>query len=414
MQLFLYDTAIFFYALLLRIASLFHPKAKLFVDGRKAIFSKIREALSSETRPVIWMHCASLGEFEQGRPLIEKIKSGKKDYCIFLTFFSPSGYEIRKNYELADFVFYLPFDTKKNATKLIRILNPKVVLFVKYELWFHYLKELTKLKVPLILFSAYIQKNQVFFKWYGGLHRKMLGFFQQIFVQDAPSKALLNSIGITNVIIAGDTRIDRSMKVLEENRKFENIEIFKGNNQLIIAGSTWPEDEILLRKTMQLLPENYKLLLAPHEIKEDNIQRILKMFHPDICFWDADEPMLLKHRIGLVNSVGHLAFLYKYADMVWVGGGFTKSGIHNIIEPAVFGVPVFFGPNFKRFREADDMIKLNAAATYSTAQELKHVILNKSDLLEKGRKAKEYVAAQLGATSKIFDYLSEKCLDNTL
>ena len=415
MSLILYDSALFFYNLLLRIAALFNSKARLFIKGRKGIFAKIEKALYLESRPIIWIHCASLGEFEQGRPIIEQLKAGRKEYCILLTFFSPSGYEIRKNYALADYVFYLPLDTKRNAHKFLKIVKPQVALFVKYELWFHYLNGLKKNNIPVILFSAYFQKNQIFFKWYGSLHRKMLGFFQQIFVQDENSKNLLHNIQITEVTVAGDTRIDRSLKVLEETQEFENIKIFKGDSKLIIAGSTWPEDEALLKEFMKKTGKNnYKLLLAPHEIKEDNLQRILKLFTSEICLWDADANILSNNKFALVNTVGQLASIYKYADVAWVGGGFTKSGIHNIIEPAVFGVPVFFGPNYDRFREAKELISLNAVASINTANELINAIENTTALSKKASLAKEFVFNQKGATQIIVHYLFEKCLDTTV
>ena len=415
MSLIIYNIALFIYALLLRTAALFNSKARLFIDGRKGIFDNIEKALALEKRPIVWIHCASLGEFEQGRPIIEHLKTERKEYCIFLTFFSPSGYEIRKNYALADYVFYLPVDSKRNAQKFLKIVQPQVALFVKYELWFHYLNGLKNNNIPVILFSAYFQKNQIFFKWYGSLHRKMLGFFQQIFVQDENSKNLLQNIKITEVTVAGDTRIDRSMKVLEETKEFENILIFKGDSKLIIAGSTWPEDEALLKEFMNKAgSENYKLLLAPHEIKEENIQRILKLFSTEICLWDADANTLATKKFALVNTVGQLASIYKYADVAWVGGGFTKSGVHNIIEPAVFGIPVFFGPNYSRFREAKELISINAVASISTANELLNAVENTAALNEKAQLAKAFVYNQKGATQIIMRYLFEKCLATTV
>lgn len=412
MSLILYDSALFLYALLLRIVAVFHPKAKLFLAGRVDIFTKIENALKSENRPIIWIHCASLGEFEQGRPLIEKVKAEQPEYCIFLTFFSPSGYEIRKNYALADYIFYLPLDTKRNAKQFLKIIQPKVALFVKYELWFHYLNQLKKAKIPVILFSAYFQKNQIFFKWYGYLHRKMLGFFQQIFVQDLNSKELLKSIGLNNVVVAGDTRIDRSLKILEEEIDFKNVAIFKGDQKLIVAGSTWQEDEALLKEFMQFNGRNYKLLIAPHEIKDENIQRILNLFESEICLWDAESKILESKHVCIVNTIGNLAFLYKYADLAWVGGGFTKSGIHNIIEPAVFGIPVFFGPNYRRFREAKELLAMNAVASLNTANEFHKVLENTDKLTQMGKLSEEFVFQQKGATQIVMNYLLEKCLDN--
>lgn len=413
MSLILYNIAIFLYALLLRVMAVFNPKAKLFVKGRVAIFSNIKTAIKSECRPIIWMHCASLGEFEQGRPLIEQIKQAQKDYCIILTFFSPSGYEIRKNYALADYVFYLPLDTKKNAQLFLQIIQPKLALFVKYEFWFHYLNELKNARIPVILFSAYFQKNQIFFKWYGILHRKMLGLFEQIFVQDFNSIALLKSIGLNKVAVAGDTRIDRSLNILDENRDFENVSIFKGDKRLIVAGSTWKEDEELLKGFMDSNEEEYKLLIVPHEIKEDNIQRILKLYEADICLWNAEREILGTKKVCLVNSMGNLSYLYKYATIAYVGGGFTKSGIHNIIEPAVYGIPVFFGPNFSRFREAKELWERKAVVSLNTTDDFKLALKNYNELIQKGKLAQEFVFSQKGATQIIMNYLLEKCLATT-
>lgn len=414
MSLIFYNIALLFYALLLRIAAVFNPKAKLFINGRIAIFSKIKTALKLEKRPIIWMHCASLGEFEQGRPLIEKIKQEQNKYCIFLTFFSPSGYEIRKKYPLADYVFYLPLDTKKNATEFLQIVKPKVALFVKYELWFHYLNELKKSNIPVILFSAYFQKNQIFFKWYGKLHRRMLGFFQQIFVQDTNSKELLKTIRINRAEVAGDTRIDRSLNVLEELKDFENISIFKQRKKLIVAGSTWKEDEELLKELIDSNVDNYKLLIVPHEIRKENIQRILDLFASDICLWDTAPDVLESKKVCLVNTMGNLAFLYQYADIAWVGGGFTKSGIHNIIEPAVYGIPVFFGPNYRRFREAKELLEINAVTSLNNAEGFKLALVDKENLIQKGKLAQEFVFHQKGATQIIISYLLEKCFATTL
>ena len=265
-------------------------------------------------------------------------------------------------------------------------------------------------QIPTILFSAIFQPRHPFFKWYGGLHRKMLAWYQQIFVQDATSKKLLEQINITQVQIAGDTRFDRAAKVLELNKSFPGIEGFKEGYQLIVAGSTWIDDEILLQEVMQSLPSNYKLLLAPHEISDANIARIKALFPNENCLWPNDNKDFKKCRVCIINTIGQLSHLYKYADVVWIGGGFTKSGIHNIIEPAVFGVPIFFGPNYKRYREAMEMIEANAVISLSNASSFIAALMqNENALLHQGNNAKKYVLEQLGATQKTMDYLELKC-----
>lgn len=399
--------------MVLHLASLFNAKARLFIKGRKHIFRRMETALEKDKRDKVWIHCASLGEFEQGRPIIEAIKEQFPHYSLVLTFFSPSGFEAKKNYESADHIFYLPLDGKKNAERFISLLDPVCVLFVKYEFWYHYLNTLRQRNIPAVLFSAIFQQRHPFFKWYGGLHREMLQAYSQIFVQDAFSAKLLYDIHIRNVQIAGDTRFDRAARVLEMDKSFRTIEIFKEGYKLIVAGSTWMEDEILLKKTLRSLPAHYKLLLAPHEIDDANISRIQSLFPGENCLWATDEEDFRRSRVCIVHTVGQLAYLYKYADVVWVGGGFTRSGIHNVIEPAVFGKPVFFGPTYHRYREAVEMIGINAAKSVSSANEFRNVILgNENALLQLSTNAKTYVLAQLGATKRIMNYLAEKCFSS--
>lgn len=409
-QVFLYNISIACYGIALQLAAFFNAKAKLFVKGRKHILKHIKATLEADERQKIWIHCASLGEFEQGRPIIEAIKTQYPRYSIVLTFFSPSGFEVKKKYEFADHIFYLPLDSKSNAMQFISLVNPVCVLFVKYEFWYHYLRVLHERNIPAILFSSIFQSRHPFFKWYGDLHRKMLDWYAQIFVQDAASAKLLYDINVRNVQIAGDTRFDRSAKVLEMDKSFRTIEVFKEGHKLIVAGSTWMDDEMLLKKTLKALPGEYKLLLAPHEIDDINISRIQALFPGENCLWATDEADFRRSRVCIVHTVGQLSYLYKYADIVWVGGGFTRSGIHNVIEPAVFGKPIFFGPIYERYREAVEMITMNAARSFDNAGELKNAILdNENALLRLSNNAKMYVLAQLGATKRIMDYLGEKC-----
>lgn len=411
----LYDTGIFLYALMLRIAAAFHAKARLFVSGRKNIIAHIEQRLANEKRERIWVHCASLGEFEQGRPVMEAIRQQQPDLCIVLTFFSPSGYEVKKNYNGADYVFYLPIDTAANARKFIKIVSPVCALFVKYEFWYHYLETLHRKGIPTILFSAIFQQRHPFFKWYGGLHRKMLGFYKHIFVQDKASIDLLKTISATQVSIAGDTRFDRAAKVASETKEYPSIISFKGNKKLLIAGSTWYEDEVLMQQCFEKIKDGYKLLIAPHEVHAAHIEKLKNLFaNHKTCMWDASTETLAATDICIVNAVGHLSYLYRYANAVWIGGGFTKTGIHNIIEPAVYGLPVAFGPRYSRYREALQMTELNAALSTDDADVLAQWLHNEKALQLTGHNAHQYVYAQLGATKKIMDYLlAEKCFFST-
>lgn len=413
MSLFLYNLAIALYSLAIKIAALFQQKAALFIAGRKDIFKQLNLALKDEKRPIIWIHCSSLGEFEQGRSLIEMIRLNHPTHAIFLSFFSPSGYEFRKNYSGADYIFYLPIDTAKNAKQWIQIIQPSLAIFVKYEFWYHHLNQLKKNNIPTLLISAHFQPDQIFFKWYGQLFRKLLHNFQHIFVQDQSSVALLQSIQINSVSVAGDTRFDRAFAIAQQPKTYENIEIFKGNKKLLIVGSAWKEDIELNLKLMPLIQNEYKILLVPHEIAEENIQEILKLDPNSICLWESKHSEVQQKPIALVNSMGHLAFLYRYADIVWIGGGLGKNGIHNTIEPAVYGKAIFFGPNYKRFREAEELISNHAAASLSTSQQFYQAFCNSDQIYEMGMQAQSYVHQHLGATQKIYDYLVANALFNT-
>lgn len=340
---------------------------------------------------------------------MEAIKTQYPPCSIVLTFFSPSGYKVKKDFDGADHIFYLPLDSKRHAQKFISIVQPQFALFVKYEFWYHYLHTLHQRQIPAILFSAIFQPRHPFFKWYGGLYRKMLGFYQQIFVQDIASLALLKQIDVRHVQIAGDTRFDRAAKILEQNRSFPSVAFFKGTSKLIVAGSTWREDATLLQQTLQQFPGDYKLLIAPHETDDATVNHIQSLFPGENCLWDANEDTLQRSRVCIVNTIGQLAYLYKYADAVWIGGGFTRSGIHNIIEPAVFGKPVFFGTAYSRYHEAVEMIRLQAAMSCADAEKFASAIGDSHLLKTMGDKASDYVHSQLGATQKIMHYLSEKC-----
>ncbi len=364
--------------------------------------------MARDGRERIWMHCASLGEFEQGRPILEALRKKHPDKSVVLTFFSPSGYEVHKNYPGADHIFYLPTDSRQHARSFVHLVKPRLALFVKYEFWYHYLDTLKKEGIPVILFSAIFQKRQPFFKWYGGLHRRMLGMFQQIFVQDEASKHLLEQLSIHTVQVAGDTRFDRAARLLSHRTNIPRVAVFKEGHQLIIAGSTWLEDDQLLRELMQQLPDHFKLLLAPHDIQPDRISEIKALFTGQFSFWDSEDAVLREKRICILNTIGELANAYYYADVIWVGGGFTKSGIHNIVEPAVFQKPIFFGPEYSRYREAIDLVELGAAVSSTDTRMLAALFQNTAALSQMGSLAFQYVQGQLGASKLILHYLEAK------
>ena len=405
----MYDLFIKALILGLRIKSASNEKAKKLWQGQQGLVERIEREFTGETQACIWFHCASLGEFEQGRHLIETIKANYPSEKIVLTFFSPSGYEVRKNYPQADNVYYLPFDTKQNAERFIKAINPKLAVFVKYEFWYHYLHALHKKGVQTILISALFQPRHPFFKWYGGLHRKMLHFFDHLFVQDAASAALLKTIGISKLTIAGDTRLDRVLAIAAEQKAIENAALFKGDQKLLVAGSTWAEDERLLHAALPLLPKNIKMLLAPHEIHEAHLKEIENLFSSDVGRLSAPEK-LKESRVAIADSMGQLAYMYRYADYVWVGGGFNKTGIHNALEPAVYEKPLFWGPIYDRYQEAKDLIREGAAMSLPTAESLaKQIVQLEKDPMAYKRMqdaAQSYVQQHRGATLLIMEYLT--------
>lgn len=407
----LYFIIIGLYSLSIQIASLFNSKAKKWVSGRRYIFSRLKEAIPQKIK-LIWVHCASLGEFEQGRPLIEKIKTEKPEYKILLTFFSPSGYEIRKNYELADYVFYLPIDTPGNAKKFINIVDPEVVVFVKYEFWFHFINRLYKQDIPVFCISAIFRKDQLFFKFYGKWYRKMLLKFTHFFVQDERSKSLLERYSINNVTISGDTRFDRVHAIVKQSKGIPLIETFTDNYPVLIAGSSWPADEKLLIEYINETPHNIKLIFAPHEIHEDHIINIEKQLSKkSIRFSNADKNNVKDNDVLIINNIGMLSSLYKYSKVAYIGGGFGK-GIHNVLEAATFGQPVIFGPNHKKFKEALDLIEVGGGFCIKNYRQLSTLLdtlfKDSTMLLQSSTKSKKYVRSNLGGTQKIFESIFSK------
>ena len=409
---FLYNILVLSASFFLNIIAKFNKKLKLFVEGRNQTFQKLSNVIS-ENDKVIWFHCASLGEFEQGRPILEKLKEQYPTYKIALTFFSPSGYEVRKDYKLADVVCYLPLDTKLNARKFLDITHPELVFFVKYEFWPNILNELKKRSIKTLLVSGIFRKNQVFFKLYGGWMRKALNAFEHFFVQDENSKILLHSINFNNVTVSGDTRFDRVYEITKQDNTLSFIEEFKDNKYTIVAGSTWKEDEELLVKYINNeASENEKFIIAPHNIKKEEIQKLKNSINKKVVlFSEKEQKELNKYQVFIIDTVGILTKIYSYANVAYVGGGYTKSGVHNVLEPATFGIPIVIGPNYHKFNEAIDLVNEDACFVISDSKKLS-VLLSKLFQLKQfretaGNNALKYVIDKTGATTKILYYLKK-------
>ena len=407
---FLYNIIVLIVSFILKIIALFNQKIALFINGRKETWKKIKEGISEKDK-VIWMHCASLGEFEQGRPILEKLKELHPTKKIVLTFFSPSGYEVRKNYELADVVCYLPLDSKKNVQKFLDMLNPVLVLFVKYEFWPNYLNELKKREIKTFLISGIFRKNQLFFKWYGGYLKKALNAFTHFFVQDETSNQLLKSINFNNITVSGDTRFDRVFEITQQNNHLQFIQEFVNNSYTVVAGSTWKDDEDLLVNYINTkASKNEKFIIAPHNINSDAIKELKASIHKKVVmFSEKERQNIAEFQVFIVDTIGILTKIYSYANVAYVGGGFTKSGVHNVLEPATFGIPIVIGPNYFKFNEAKDLIKNEACFVVDNSQKLS-VLLNeffqqKTKREQAGKNALNYVKNKTGATAKILNYL---------
>jgi 3-deoxy-D-manno-octulosonic-acid transferase len=415
LSLLFYNIFLFLYKAGISIASLWNEKARLWIKGRKNIFTRLKSDLKTHNQKLIWFHCSSLGEFEQGRPVMENLKKhpafgGSK---LLLTFFSPSGFEIRKDYKGADWIFYLPLESGKNAKKFFDIVNPSLVVFVKYDYWYYYLIECKKRNIPLLMISAIFRKEQSFFKWYGNLQRKMLSCFTHFFVQDKESIKLLKSININNATVAGDTRFDRVTEILEKFQPIAEIEKFVGDSTVLVAGSTWPYDEKFIRDSISGLPD-LKLIIAPHEIHKEHLQQIKTIFPEAILYSQLTihSPQQLSSYL-IIDNIGMLSKLYHYATITYVGGGFNK-GIHNTLEAAVYGKPVLFGPNYKKFKEAIGLIKSGGGFSVSSSDQLssllQNILTNKSELDLTSKRSFDFVKENKGATEKILHYIDENRL----
>jgi len=406
----LYNLFISLYGFAISIASSFNPKAKQWISGRKRWKTKMKQAIYPKEK-VIWMHCSSLGEFEQGRPVMEKIKKEFPQYKLAVSFFSPSGYEVRKDYQGADYIFYLPLDTPKNAKRLIKILHPEILILVKYEYWYNLLNRLHKKKIPVIVISAVIKESNLFFRPFGNWFQQRIAGINHFFVQDTDSKNLLESIGVRQVMVSGDTRFDRVKEIRKSNPKLDFVEKFKGNSKLIVAGSTWPDDEeILVKFINEKLPDDWKLIFAPHNIKEKEINSLVETINKNTAVYTkSDENQIRNAEILIVDTIGMLTKIYAHSDISYVGGGFTKSGVHNTLEPAVFGVPVIFGPNYENYFEAIDLIQNEGAQRfkdqYDFNSKMEKLISDEAERTKRGNAAADYIRQKPNSTELIMDYL---------
>jgi 3-deoxy-D-manno-octulosonic-acid transferase len=402
-MLLLYRFSLSIFYILMRFASLWHPKAKLWVSGRQRWEEKLRRKLGN-IQSSVWFHFASLGEFEQGRPVLEALKKAEPETNIIISFFSPSGYEIRKNYPLAKAVCYLPLDSQRNAQKFIELIRPKYAVFTKYEYWFYYFRTLNQQHITLYLVSGIFRENQVFFKWYGSFYRQMLGFISYFFVQNEESKTLLKSLGITQVAVSGDTRFDRVAENAKNKIELKEIEAFYGSSKVLVAGSTWPADEELLNTIIENYPD-WKFIIAPHEIAEANLQRLEEqLLGKTIRYSNLKVHKSTLPQVLIIDNIGLLSSLYAYGTIAYIGGGFGK-GIHNTLEAAAFGLPVIFGPRYQKFQEAKDLIELKAGFSINNKTELNECFQNLQEDIKNivGAKAKAYVDSQTGATAQILE-----------
>ncbi len=409
---FLYNLITVAAAAALQILALFSPKMKLFVNGRKDVFRRLEDAIGKNDQ-VIWFHAASLGEYEQGLPVMEEIRARFPHHKLILTFFSPSGYEVRKNNKVAHLTLYLPLDTAAHARRFIKALRPQMAFFIKYEYWPNYLRELELRRVPTFLISGIFRGDQAFFKWYGGFYRRALGAFTHFFVQNDSSRGLLERIGNKNVTVSGDTRFDRVADILARDNNLEFIDDFKGASLLVVAGSTWPKDEEILVPVIREDLSDTRYVIAPHNIKPDQI-RFLKDAFPDevILYSEMQGKLLSNFRIFIIDTIGILTKIYSYADIAYVGGGFGNPGVHNVLEPAAFGIPVVVGPNYSHFAEASALVRLGGCIPVnnagSLAKALGELAADSRYRAEKGSICGTFVAMNTKAVDAIMKHLEQR------
>lgn len=408
-MIFLYNLLVLLASQAIKLIALFSPKMRLFVDGRKNVFSTLASKIGPDDK-TIWFHAASLGEFEQGLPVMEKIKIEYPLHKIVLTFFSPSGYEIRKNNTIADVTVYLPMDTRKNATEFLGLLHPELVFFIKYEYWPNYLNELKKRNTPTYLISGIFRQQQVFFKWYGGFYKTALETFEQFFVQNENSKKLLQEIGFNNVKVSGDTRFDRVAAILEKDNSLDFIAAFKNDTLTIVIGSSWPKDETLLVNYINSNTQNVKFIIAPHNIKAEQIQELKNSIRKKtVLFSEKEGKQLSDYSVFIIDTIGILTKIYSYADIAYVGGGFGNPGVHNILEPATFGVPIIIGSNYSHFAEATALVQMGGCISITNQTELdeafENLIQNEDIRFEKGHICSTFVQMNKNATAIIMQHI---------
>jgi len=412
-----YNIGMWLYAGAVQIAALFNRKARLFADGRKRQFKHLRETIPAEAT-IAWFHCASLGEFEQGRPVMEAYRQKYPQHKILLSFFSPSGYEVRKNYEGADYICYLPVDTPRNARRFLNIVRPHTAVFIKYEFWHNYLYLLKKQNIPTYLVSAIFRPSQVFFKWYGGFFRNMLKTYQRLFVQDDVSANLLKKIHIEQVEIVGDTRFDRVCAHTRASADLPVLKAFTQDALTIVAGSTWASDEERLAEALEALPENVRIVIAPHEVHEEHIaaiERLFEKYHPqrytEASCHPAPSTQHPAPRILIIDTIGLLLSVYSYGQIAYVGGGFDAgNGVHNTIEPAAHGLPVIFGPVYQKYAEAVDLVNNGGGKSVKNTAELiaglQEWVLQPEKRQEAGQISAGYVGKNQGAAQKVMSAIN--------
>ena len=399
----IYNLVIYIYLFGVKLAALFNSKPAKMVKGHREVFDILRDKIDRNAR-YIWFHAASLGEFEQGRPLIERIRKEHPEYRILQTFFSPSGYEVRKNYQGADIVCYLPFDTPRNVRRFIEMVNPCMVFFIKYEFWQNYLNTLYKKGIPVYSVSSIFRPNQIFFRWYGKDYRKVLKTFSHLFVQNEVSEKMLASIGVTDVTIVGDTRFDRVLDICTVAKDLPLVKAFKGNSKTFVAGSSWGPDEDIFIRYFNEHPE-MKLVIAPHVVSDSHLKEIMeKVKRPCVRYTEATEENVSKADCLIIDCYGLLSSIYRYGEISYIGGGFGV-GIHNVLEAAVYGIPVIFGPNNKKFREAQHLLEKKGGFEINDYEEFKRLmdrfLTDNSYLQQAGNAAGDYVKNNSGALEKI-------------
>ena len=405
----LYNLGISLFYFLVVVTSVFNTKAKEWLKGRKHLLINIADTISDKDR-IIWFHASSLGEFEQGRPLIEAFRRSMPEYKILLSFFSPSGYQIRKDYSGADYVFYLPLDTKRNARKFLQIVKPEMAFFIKYEFWYHYLTQLKKSKARVYLISAIFRPQQLFFKSYGKWYRNLLKCFDQIFVQNTKSIDLLSTISVTHVTLAGDTRFDRVKGIAVASKKIEIAEKFASGKWTYVCGSTWEKDEEILAEYINQDKADCKFIVAPHEISDSHIAAMTRKFEKKVILYSKAIKGIEEADVLVIDNIGMLSAIYKYGNVAYIGGGFG-TGIHNILEAAVYGLPVIFGPKYEKFIEAVELLKEGGAFSITSFGECKmkfDELRSKKAIYEEASNAtKKFITRNLGATETILKYLKK-------